>query len=94
MAEEVYTFACTVYVVSSDPTSLCPSNIHSLQVYHWTAPLELDPTIYSQGLERILEQGDLQKPNKMGQKTWALLRECWALDPLKRPTMDQVVTRI
>ena len=90
MEEDVYCFACTVFVVSGEPMSFCQTYVRSLQMYNRSVPFEPNPTAYEQGLQCLVEQGIIGRPKSMSQTVWELLQECWESDSSKRPTMQRI----
>lgn len=52
--------------------------------------------MHPQGAYEILDYGHtrLSKPDPMSDALWSLLRQCWALIPAERPTMEAVAAML
>lgn len=52
---------------------------------------QLAPTIFSAGHAGVL--GD-SRPPLMSNELWNLLQRCWAVNPVERPTMAEVLAEL
>lgn len=98
---DVYSFASTVYSVSRPELSEKSSSLmaHVGQIYTGQPMFAQNSSgRWALHLRSLVEQGHIivfaVKPNGMEDGVWRIVRDCWARDPHRRPSMAMVVERL